>query len=69
MRKPDGATLTCELRDQGQRGVEVQLSRDGQFVFSRRWPDRSTAVAKVDDLQTEHIRDGGVLLPDLVAAT
>jgi hypothetical protein len=63
MRKPDGATLTCELRDQGQWGVEVQLSRDGQFLFGRRLPDRSTAVIKADDLKTEHIRDGGVILP------
>ena len=69
MRKPDGATLTCELRDQGQWGVEIQLSRDGECVFGRRWPDRSTAVVKADDLKTEHIRNGGLLLPDSVTAT
>jgi hypothetical protein len=63
IRKPDGTTLTCELHDQGQRGVELQLLRDGQFLFGRRLHDRSAAVVKADDLKTEHIRDGGELIP------
>jgi hypothetical protein len=63
IRKPDGATLTCELHDQGQRGVELRLLRDGHLLFGRRLHDRSAAVVKADDLKTEHIRDGGELIP------
>ena len=63
IRKPDGTTLTCELHDQGQRGVELRLLRDGQLLFGRRLHDRSAAVVKADDLKTEQIREGGELIP------
>jgi hypothetical protein len=69
IRKPDGATLTCELRDQGQWGVELQMSRDGEFLSNRRWPDRSAAVVEADDLKTAQIRAGGVVLEDARDAT
>jgi hypothetical protein len=64
VRKPDGATLTCELLDQGQLGVEIKLARDGQFLLGRRFPDRSSAVVRADDLKTQHIRDGAVVVRD-----
>lgn len=64
IRTLDGVTLACELRDRGQLGVEVQLSGPDQCPFVCRWPDRSSAVLKADDLKVRYIRDGGILLPD-----
>jgi hypothetical protein len=41
----DGRLLACELRDDGEAGVEVQMSRDGEFLYGRqferaRWRSR-----------------------------
>jgi hypothetical protein len=62
LHKVDGATISCELVDEGQWGVQVKTNCDGELVFSRRFPDRSTAMLKVDDLKTEHIRSGSVVV-------
>jgi hypothetical protein len=31
----NGRQLACELRDDGAAGVEVQVSRDGELLYSR----------------------------------
>jgi hypothetical protein len=63
IRKLDGAVLTCELQDFGDIGIEVQMLRDGQFLFGRRWPNRAAALLEVDELKADHLTAGAVLMP------
>jgi hypothetical protein len=58
----DGRQLGCELRDDGEAGVEVQMSRDGEFLYGRRWATRELALAKADEQKAQYLREGGVLL-------
>jgi|HubBroStandDraft_6_1064221.scaffolds.fasta_scaffold332678_3 hypothetical protein len=39
----------CELRDYGEHGFEVQLLRDVEFIYGRRWPTRVHASAEAED--------------------
>ena len=57
-----GRTLACELRDDGDAGVEVQVSRDGEFLYGRRWATRALALEEADELQARYLREGGVLI-------
>jgi len=38
VRTRDGAVISCELRDHGPAGVEIQRLRDGEWFYGRRWP-------------------------------
>jgi hypothetical protein len=58
----DGRLLACELRDDGAAGVEVQMSRDGEFLYGRRWANRALALAKADEQKARYLREGGVLM-------
>jgi hypothetical protein len=58
----DSRRLVCELRDDGEAGVEVQVSRDGELLYGRRWATRALALAKADEQKAQYLRDGGVLI-------
>ena len=65
VRKRDLTVISCELRDNGPAaGVEVQLLRDGEWFYGRRWPNRESALVEVDELKAEQLERGGILLPD-----
>jgi hypothetical protein len=57
-----GRSLACELRDDGEFGVEVQVYREGELLYGRRWATRAGArgrtmifqVCKIE--QTAHLR-------------
>jgi hypothetical protein len=57
-----GRQLACELRDDGQAGVEVQVYRDRELLYGRRWESRALALAKADEWKAQYLREGGVLI-------
>jgi hypothetical protein len=58
----DGRRLACELRDDGEAGVEVQMSRDGTFLFGRRYATRALALVEAETRKAHYLREGGVLI-------
>ena len=64
IRKPDTTILRCELRDNGQFGVEVQVLRDGEFLFGRRFEDRAGALEESDRLRDDYLARGDTLFTD-----
>jgi hypothetical protein len=58
----NGRQLACELRDDGAAGVELQVSRDGELLYGRRWRSRALALEEADERKAEYLRDGGVLI-------
>ena len=58
----NGRHLACELRDDGEAGAEVQVSRDGEFLFARRCATRALALEEADARKTQYLREGGVLI-------
>jgi hypothetical protein len=58
----DGHRLDCELRDYGAWDVEVQIYREREFLYGRRWPTRELALEEADDQRAEYLRKGGVLI-------
>jgi hypothetical protein len=60
--RKDGRQLACELRDDGEAGVEVQMFRDGEFLFGRRWATRALALEEADERKAQYLREGGVML-------
>jgi hypothetical protein len=39
--RKDGRQLDCELRDHGEWCVEVQVYREREFLYGRRWATRA----------------------------
>ena len=60
--RKDGQQLDCELRDHGEWGVEVQIYREREFLYGRRWPTRVLALEEADDQRAAYLRKGGVLI-------
>jgi hypothetical protein len=60
--RKDGQQLDCELPDHGERGVEVQVYREREFLYGRRWPTRALALEEADDQRAAYLRKGGVLI-------
>jgi hypothetical protein len=60
--RKNGCLLACELRDDGAAGVEVQMSRDGAFLFGQRFATRARALEEADARKAQYLRDGGVLM-------
>jgi hypothetical protein len=58
----DGRRLACELRDDGEAGVEVQVSRDGELLYGRRWANRALALEEADERKAQYLSEGGVLI-------
>jgi hypothetical protein len=60
--KKDHRQLACELRDDGEAGVEVQIYRDREFLFDRRCKIRALALEEAEATKAQYLRDGGVLI-------
>jgi hypothetical protein len=45
----DGRRLACELRDHGEWGVEVQVYREREFLYGRRWATRALALEEAGE--------------------
>ena len=60
--RKDGRQLDCELRDHGEWGVEVQMYRDREFLYGRRWATRALALEEADEQKARYLREGGVLI-------
>jgi hypothetical protein len=60
--RKEGRQLDCELRDHGTWGVEVQVYREGEFLYGRRWASRALALEEAGERKAQYLREGGVLL-------
>jgi hypothetical protein len=60
--RKDGQQLDCELRDHGPWGVEVQIYREREFLYGRRWPTRALALEEAEDQKATYLRKGGILI-------
>jgi hypothetical protein len=60
--RKDGRQLDCELREHGEWGIEVQVYRDREFLYSRRWATRALALEEADEQRARYFRKGGVLI-------
>jgi hypothetical protein len=60
--RKDGQQVDCELRDHGPWGVEVQIYRERECLYGRRWPTRALAIEEANDLKAACLRKGGVLI-------
>ena len=58
----DGRQLACELRDDGADGVELQVYREREMLYGRRWTTRALALMKAEEWKAQYLRDGGVLI-------
>jgi hypothetical protein len=60
--RKDGRQLDCQLRDHGAWGVEVQVYREREFLYGRRWATRALALEEADEQKARYLREGGVLI-------
>jgi hypothetical protein len=60
--RKDGQQLDCELRDHGEWGVEVQIYREREFLYGRRWPTRALALEEAGQQKATYLGKGGVLI-------
>jgi hypothetical protein len=51
----DGRQLACELRDDGAAGVELQVSRDGELLYGRRWARCALALEEAEERKAQYI--------------
>jgi hypothetical protein len=58
----NGRQLACELRDDVAAGVEVQVSRERELLYGRRFTTRAVALEKADVWKAQYLREGGVLI-------
>jgi hypothetical protein len=61
MRK-DGEQTDCALLGHGEWGWEMQLLRNGEWFYGRRWTLRAKALAEADEKRQELERDGWLRL-------
>jgi hypothetical protein len=57
----DSRQLACELRDHGEWGVEVQVYREREFLYGRRWATRALALDETDEQKAAYLDQGGML--------
>jgi hypothetical protein len=43
--------------------VEVQVYRDGELLYGRRWRTRALAIEKADDWKVRYLLAGAVIIP------
>ena len=60
--RKDGRQLDCELRDRGPWGVEVQVYRERESLYGRRWATRALALEEADEQKVRYLRAGGALI-------
>jgi hypothetical protein len=53
-----GRQTDCVLLGQGEYGWDLQLLRDGDSFYARRWTLKAEALAEGDDIRRELERDG-----------
>jgi hypothetical protein len=53
--RKDGRQLDCELRDHGAFGVEVQVYRERELLYGRRWATRALALAEADAREAQYL--------------
>jgi hypothetical protein len=54
----DGVTITADLLDQSQAGVELRMFRDGEWQSGRRFRERDRAIAHADGLRQQLLAKG-----------
>ena len=42
--------------------MEVQVYRERDLLYGRRWPNRALALEEADEQKARHLREGGVLI-------
>jgi hypothetical protein len=42
----------------------IQVYREGEFLYGRRWPSRTLALKEADEQKARHLREGGVLIAE-----
>jgi hypothetical protein len=57
-----GRQLACELRDDGEAGAELQVYRERELLYGRRFANRALALEKADEWKAQYLREGGVLI-------
>jgi hypothetical protein len=60
--RKDGRQIDCELCDHGAWGVEMQIYRDLEFRYGRRWATRALALEEADARKAQYLREAGVLI-------
>ena len=60
--RKDGRQIDCELCDHGAWGVEMQIYRELEFRYGRRWATRAQALEEADARRALYLREGGVLI-------
>lgn len=60
--RKDGRQLDCELRDHGAWGMEVQVYREREFLYGRRFTTCALALKEADEQKAQYLREGGVLI-------
>jgi hypothetical protein len=59
--RKEGRQLDCQLRGNGEHGWELQLLRNGEWFYGRRYPTRGLAQAEADAIRARYIGEGGEL--------
>jgi hypothetical protein len=54
----DGRQLACELREDGEWGVGLQVYRERELLYGQRWATRALALEKADDWKAQYLREG-----------
>ena len=57
-----GRQIDCELCDHGAWGVEVQIYREGEFRYGRRWATLALALEEADSRKAQYLSEGGVFI-------
>src|ERR1700722_1923691 len=52
----NGRQLACELRDDGAAGMELQVYRERELLYGRRFATRVLALEKADDWKAQYLR-------------
>jgi hypothetical protein len=58
----EGRQLACELRDDGAAGVGLQVSRDRELLYGRRFANRALALKNADAWKAQYLHEGGILI-------
>jgi hypothetical protein len=62
---PSGKTAASSIVSSatiGPWGVEMQVYREREFLYGRRWATREPALEEVDEQKARYFREGGVLI-------
>jgi hypothetical protein len=60
--RKDGGSTRAELRSHGEYGWELQLFRDGTFIYGHRWNLHQSALEEAADHRRAFEREGWELI-------